>query len=181
VGAFERIEGMTLVAPAVAPQAKGLPVATSHTAPKAAATPLTEAPRSSTGEISAANIKPETSRAIDAAGQSAVTPSLRDQETAERSNRLSARRDAPTGPPPAFDESLLEQRARTALDPPEFAERAKSQPREIQTNENSRSAQIDFQILEPTASAVTTQAEEGFAETLVLSEPSKSTELDIRG
>ncbi len=114
---------MALVAPAIAPLAKGLPVATSHTAPKATATPQTEAPRSSAGEASAANLRTETARAIDAPGQSAVSPRLRDQETAERSNRLLAKNDRPTGPRPAFDESLLERRSRTAFDPPEFQTR----------------------------------------------------------
>lgn len=174
---------MALVAPAIAPLAKGLSVATSHTAPKATATPQTEAPRSSAGEVSAANLKTETARAIDAPGQSAVSPRLRDQETAERSNRLSAKYDAPTGPRPTFDESLLERRSRTAFDPPEIADQAKSTPPPgISASNNGADETVkDVEAPPRVPSKVTAQAEEGFAEALVLSEPGKPATLDVRG
>ncbi|MGI9390370.1 MAG: hypothetical protein ACR2O1_09965 [Boseongicola sp.] len=174
---------MALVAPAIAPLAKGLAVATSHTAPKATAALQTEAPRSSAGEVSAANLKAETARAIDAAGQSAVAPRLRDQETAERSNRLSAKNDTPTGPRPTFDESLLERRSRTAFDPPEIATQAKSAPARIipDTNDNSDDTAINLQAPTGIQAQVTTQAEEGFAEALNLSESGTPPTLDVRG
>ncbi len=171
---------MTLVAPAVAPLAKGLSVATSHTAPKAAATPLTEGPRSSTGEASAANIKSETSRAIDAAGQSAVAPRLRDQETTERSNRLAAKRDAPTGPPPTFDESLLERRSRTALDPPEIAVQTNAPPSEKTENDQELPTPPP-KLVSDTPPTPTEKAEASFAETRAISEPSVSATLDAKG
>lgn len=172
---------MTLVAPAVAPLAKGLSVATSHTAPKAASTPLSEAPRSSTGEVSAANIKSETSRAIDAAGQSAVAPRLRDQETTERSNRLAANRDAPTGPSPAFDESLLERRSRTALDPPEFAKQAKWPPPSEETKTDKEPPAAPAAFVSETPPTPREKAEAGFAETRAISDTSQSTTLDVKG
>jgi len=174
---------MALVAPAIAPLAKGLSVATSHTAPKATATPQTEAPRSSSGEVSAANLRTETARAVDAPGQSAVAPRLRDQETTERSNRLSAKNDRPTGPRPTFDESLLERRSRTAFDPPEIADRAKPAPpsEESDTADDAERTANDVQAPAGAPSTVTAQAEEGFAEVLILSEPDIPATLDIRG
>ena len=174
---------MALVAPAIAPLAKGLSVATSHTAPKATATPQTEAPRSSTGEVSAANLRTETARAIDAPGQSAVAPRLRDQETAERSNRLPAKNDSPTGPRPTFDESLLERRSRTALDPPEIADQASTPPpRGISDADDKPEAAVnDIPAPARVPSTATAQAEESFAEALVLSEPGKPGTLDVRG
>ncbi|MEQ9054855.1 MAG: hypothetical protein RLO38_09170 [Roseovarius confluentis] len=80
--------------------------------------PPPDAMRSSTGEASAANLRSETTKAIDAPTQSAVTPRLRDQEMAEHSDRLLQGADDPTGPPPAFDESPLKRQARVALKPP---------------------------------------------------------------
>lgn len=174
---------MALVAPAIAPLAKGLSVATSHTAPKATASPQTEAPRSSAGEVSAANLKADTARAIDAAGQSAVAPRLRDQETTERSNRIPAKNDAPTGPRPTFDESLLERRSRTAFDPPEVARPTASVPPSdvSDTKDKSDRATNATQLVANIPSGVTANAEEGFAEALVLSEPGKPATLDVRG
>ncbi|MCG6883258.1 MAG: hypothetical protein LJE62_05830 [Silicimonas sp.] len=78
-----------------------------------------ETPRASAGEAAASNIPLETAKAVTSPEQSAVAPRLRDQENAEQSNRADLRKDVPTGPPPAFDESPLERQARLAFDPPE--------------------------------------------------------------
>lgn len=78
--------------------------------------------RASAGEVAAGDIRVETAFAVDAAEQAAITPRLRDQETAERSQRLMQETDTPTGPPPAFRESPLERQARTAFELPEPAE-----------------------------------------------------------
>ena len=172
---------MTLVAPAIAPLAKGLAVATSHTAPKAAASPQTEAPRSSAGEVSAANLRTETARAVDAAGQTAVAPRLRDQETTERSNRLPAKHDAPTGPPPAFDESLLERRSRTALDPPEIIEQTKSAPPSGDTDTDEEPPASPVAITTDTPPTPSEKAEAGFAETRAISDDAKLATLDVKG
>ena len=80
--------------------------------------PAPETSRASAGEAAASNVQLETSRAVTAPEQSAVAPRLRDQENAERSERLHATTDEPTGPPPAFEESPLERQARVAFDPP---------------------------------------------------------------
>lgn len=172
---------MTLVAPTVAPLAKGLSVATSHTAPKPASTPQTEAPRSSGGEVSAANLRTETARAIDAAGQSAVAPRLRDQETIERSKRLPPKLDAPTGPPPAFDESVLERRSRTALDPPETVAPAKSVPPNKDAEAEEEPPPAPVALTPETPPTPSERAEAGFAETRILSEPDQPAALDVRG
>lgn len=82
--------------------------------------PEPQAPRASAGEGAATGGSPETARAVDPGTQVAVAPRLRDQETAERSDRHRMPKDGPTGPPPAFKETPLQRRARTALDPPEM-------------------------------------------------------------
>jgi len=171
---------MTLVAPTVAPLAKGLSVATSHTAPKATTTPATEAPRSSTGEVSAGNLKTETARAIDAAGQSSVAPRLRDQETVERSKRLPPKLDVPTGPPPAFQESLLERRTRTALDPPDIMKEARPAPTGGDTETDEPPAPPDIAQSDTPPTPIE-KAEAGFAETRAISDDSKLATLDVRG
>ena len=89
------------------------------TANKTTAPPAPDTQRGSVGETAAGNLKAETALAVDAPEQTAVAPRLRDQETAEQSDRQSPDNDAPTGPPPAFEESPLERQARVALDPPE--------------------------------------------------------------
>ena len=76
--------------------------------------------RSNIGETAAGNLRADTARAIDAPKQTAAAPRIRDQETADRSNRRPGAREAPAGPPPAFKESPLERQARVALDPPEI-------------------------------------------------------------
>ncbi len=171
---------MTLVAPTVAPLAKGLSVATSHTAPKATTTPAAEAPKSSTGEVSAGNLRTETARAIDAVGQSAVAPRLRDQETVERSKRLPPKLDAPTGPSPAFDESLLERRTRTALDPPDITKVARPAPAtgDAETEEPPVPPAIAQSDTPPTPIE---KAEAGFAETRAISGETEQTTLDVKG
>ncbi|MGI9394430.1 MAG: hypothetical protein ACR2OY_07270 [Boseongicola sp.] len=172
---------MALVAPAIAPLAKGLSVATSHTAPKATAALQTEAPRSSAGEVSAANLKSETARAIDAAGQSAVAPRLRDQETAERSNRLSAKNDKPTGPRPTFDESLLERRSRTAFDPPEIANKPKLEPVSGGSDAAYKAHASAIKDPSDTPPARSEKAEAGFAETRAISGDAILATLDLKG
>ncbi len=94
------------------------PVAT-LSAERASQPQAPETARSSAGESSAANIRLETTRAVTAPEQTAVAPRLRDQETAERTERALPANDTPTGPPPTFEESPLERQARVAFDPPE--------------------------------------------------------------
>ena len=102
----------------------GVAVKTSHpvtalTSQRAAQPQAPETARASAGEAAAANVRAETPSAIQAAEQSAVAPRLRDQETADRSERSVPGKDTPTGPPPSFEESPLERQARVAFDPPE--------------------------------------------------------------
>lgn len=71
------------------------------------------------GEAGAAKLRPETARAVDPARQTAVAPRLRDQETAERTDRRSLPDTGPTGPAPAFAETFLQRAARLAFVPPD--------------------------------------------------------------
>ncbi len=82
---------------------------------------VSETTRASAGETAASNIRLATANAVTAPDQTAVAPRLRDQETAERTERAAPENDTPTGPPPTFEESPLERQARTALEPPEPA------------------------------------------------------------
>ena len=99
------------------------------TAQKTSQPQAPETARTSSGESAAANIKAETSIAVQATEQSAVAPRLRDQETAERTERTQPDKDQPAGPPPTFEESPLERQARVAFDPPEVAAPAPQEPR----------------------------------------------------
>ena len=103
--------------------AKPVQPAQAQTAQKTTQPQAPETARASAGEAAAANIKAETTQAVKAAEQSSVAPRLRDQETAERTERAEPR-DLPTGPPPSFEETPLERQARVALDPPEPTEAA---------------------------------------------------------
>lgn len=100
------------------PAYSGLPFSAAKTAQPTAP----ETARASAGETAAANVRAETTLAIEAPEQVTVAPRLRDQETAERTDRGSIDKERPTGPPPAFKESLLERQARKALDSFEIAD-----------------------------------------------------------
>jgi hypothetical protein len=113
LGAFERMLDMipTVTAPGPAPTPAPLQTAQKSALPQA------EAARGSAGENAAANIRAETTRAVDAPEQTAVAPRLREQETKERPDTVF---DELVGPEPTFEESPLERQARVALDPPEI-------------------------------------------------------------
>ena len=98
--------------------AKPVQSAQTQTAQKTSQPQAPETARTSSGESAAANIKAETPQALQAPEQSSVAPRLRDQETAERTDRSDPAIDRPTGPPPTFEETPLERQARVALDPP---------------------------------------------------------------
>ena len=96
---------------------KPVQTAPTQTAQKTSQPQAPETARTSSGESAAANIKAETPQALQAPEQTSVTPRLRDQETAERTDRSYEATDKPTGPPPTFEETPLERQARVALDP----------------------------------------------------------------
>lgn len=108
----------------------GQTLATSGTAKPE--TTVTGQAKSSAGVTSPANSQPLTSDAVDPSRQAAVAPRLRDQETAERSGRQETpTTDAPTGPPPAFEETPLQRASRVIFDPPEgYLEVNAASPRE---------------------------------------------------
>lgn len=144
-----------------------------------------ETARASAGESAAANIKAETSHAVQAAEQSSVAPRLRDQETAERTERAFPAKDEPTGPPPAFEESPLERQARVAFDPPEQApperDQAELEPIEVAservgTGDDAEPVDAAPQDPPPTR---TERAEASFSETRHLAEPKEPATVDV--
>lgn len=149
-------------------------------AQKAALDLQSHTPRASAGEKSAANVSPATAQAIDAAEQYAVSPRLRDQETVENSARALAESDKPTGPPPAFEESLLARQARKALDPPEVS----AVPQDTLSHEAGKKddpAQPTPELVASPPPSPTERAEMGFAETRAIAAAPDSGAIDKRG
>lgn len=156
---------------------------TGQTAARAAQPQAPETARGSAGEAGAANIRTETPNAIQAAEQSAVAPRLRDQEKAETSNRETPAKDAPTGPPPSFEESPLERQARVAFDPPEAEPGSKpedsAEPAPAEdTPSRSASEQGETARKDPPPTP-TERAETSFAETQSLAEPKEPAKVDV--
>ena len=139
-----------------------------------------ETARASAGEAAASNVRTDTPNPIKAAEQTAVAPRLRDQETAENTDRAPAK-DAPTGPPPAFEESPLERQARVALDPPE----ADATPEENaatpeDTGPDRREAvRADAEPERSPPPTPTERAEDGFAETQALADSKAPAKVDV--
>lgn len=164
------------------PAKAGQPVA-HHSAARTAHAHAPETARSSGGETAAAHVKLDSAKAVTAPDQTAVAPRLRDQETAERTNRTPHTKDAPTGPPPSFEESPLERQARVIFDPPDtkpdpafdFAPAAKTTEGESQPAEEQPRA-------EPPADpppTPTERAEASFAETRTLSTAKEPATVDV--
>ena len=146
-----------------------------------------EAARTSAGETSAANVALQSAKAVTAPEQSAVAPRLRDHETADHTDRTSATKDAPTGPPPAFEESPLERQARVAFDPPEtppepafdlLADNAVvAKPDEGKEESAPEPNMPDTRVAPPPTP--TERAEASFAETKTLAEPKEAVTVDV--
>ena len=161
------------------------PVST-QTAQRAAEPQAPETARSSAGESAASNVKAETAKAVAAPEQTAVAPRLRDQETAEQTNRAPIKGDAPAGPPPAFEESPLERQARVAFDPPDVSteEQTASLPDTEAPTENEASAPVtQFDDAGPEQAdpppTPTERAEASFAETRTLSEGREPSSVNV--
>ena len=84
------------------------------------------------------------------------------------------KKNLPAGPPPSFEETLLERRARVALEFPPVLET---------TADNAERDDVDPDIdpRETSVSPETRQAQERFAETRALAEPDPPNSLDTRG
>lgn len=154
------------------------------TASKTTAPPSPDTARASVGEAAAGNLRAETARAVDAPEQSAVAPRLRDQETAERTDRLPPDTDRPTGPPPAFEESPLERQARVALDPPDTPPEAAPPVQDTPgnaTETTAREISLPGDDTKDTAPPPTPRerAEVSFAETRTMSEPREAAAFDV--
>ena len=170
-----------MIPAAPAPMAAVRPHAiAAQTAQRTAHAPETS--RASAGETGSSAMRSETVDAAKAAEQSTVAPRLRDQERAESSTRIVSWKDAPTGPPPAFEESPLERQARVALDPPEEADapaRAKDATvaPEASVDDVSTRAAPDHVDPPPTP---TERAEASFSETRTISAPREKATFDRR-
>lgn len=139
-----------------------------------------EAARSSAGETAAGSLRAETARAVDASKQAVVAPRLRDQDTAERTERALTDRDAPTGPPPAFEESPLERQARVALEPPEIL--PETEHREAPEADAVHFSQDETEVQKKDVEPPPTpreKAEVSFAETRSIAAPRSSGSIDI--
>lgn len=173
-----------MIPPATAPGPAVNPAnsVTTNSSARAAQLPMPEAARSSAGETSAAQVTLLSPKAVTAPDQTAVAPRMREQETAERTDRTQPT-DTPTGPPPTFQESPLERQARIALDPPDLALAA---PDEVDTA--PAPAPADDAATElvvqpaPTPDPPPTpseRAEASFAETRTLSEEREPATVDV--
>lgn len=137
--------------------------------------PAAETARASAGEKAAANLRTETHHAVKAAEQTPVAARLRDQEKAETTDRSA---DAPTGPPPAFEESPLERQARVAFDPPEPDAQGKTLPEDELTALPPEGRDVERVTPEPPPSR-TERAETSFAETRSLSAGKEPATVDL--
>ncbi len=164
------------------PAKAGQPVA-HHSAARTAHAHAPETARSSGGETAAAHVKLDTAKAVTAPDQTAVAPRLRDQETAERTERAPQAKDAPTGPPPSFEESPLERQARVVFDPPD----AKPDPA-FDIRADVKVTEDDGPPKEPDAQAQppadppptpTERAEASFAETKTISTAKAPATVDV--
>ncbi|RZW07275.1 MAG: hypothetical protein EX266_06545 [Rhodobacteraceae bacterium] len=144
------------------------------TATKTQSPPAPDTARASIGEAAAGNVRAETARAIDAPEQSAVLPRLRDQETAEQDTRPAHDRDAPTGPPPSFDESPLERQKRVAFEPAPLSPDRAGTPSPDGEMEVANAPEEAAPPPDPRE-----RAEVSFAETRAISEPREAPELDL--
>ena len=151
------------------------------TAQKTSQPQAPETARTSTGESAAANIKAETSQAVQAPEQSSVAPRLRDQETAENSQRSDPVKEDHTGPPPSFEESPLERQARVAFDPPDVPATSEDVPPPVETApddlDDAEAAKAERADPPPTSSE---KAEASFSETRTLAEAREPVTVDVR-
>ena len=154
-----------------------------QTAQKAAQSQSPETARASAGEAAAANARTETVDAVKATEQSRVVARLRDDETAERTERTKLER--PAGPPPSFEESPLERQARVALEPqdptvdeaaPAKAQAAPSAPPE-NVEADIEDAQPVREIDPPPSPS--DRAEASFAETIETNTPRDPPQVDV--
>ncbi len=121
--------------------------------------------KATSGVASAANVRAETTQAVDPSRQASVAPRLRDQETLERTPRLGPSGDGPTGPPPAFQETPLQRAARTVFDPPEANfDVAAELEEELTSVEPDAEKPSDTPSLEPSPPSPTEQTADARAE-----------------
>ncbi|MCV6593084.1 MAG: hypothetical protein OIF48_09045 [Silicimonas sp.] len=97
-------------------------------------------------------------------------------------------KDDPTGPPPTFEESLLERQARVAFDPPELPPRADElpPPEPVAAASDPSEAVTEVEEAPPPAPqdpppTRTDRAEASFTETKALAEAREPATVDVRG
>ena len=150
--------------------------ALTQTAQQKASLPQADTARSSAGENAAANVRAETTRAIDAPEQSSVAPRLREQETKERPETVF---DELVGPEPTFEENLLERQARVALDPPEITVADDETPEPAEVTEPQEASTEEAPVFEDPPPTPTERAEASFAETRSLADSNEPATVDV--
>lgn len=163
---------------APAPVAKGAQTSTGSSSGDAAST-RQGAQTGSAGEVAAAKVRTETTRAVDPARQAAAAPRMRDQETAEQSDRAALPDTGPTGPRPAFQETFLQRAARLALTPPkpEGPSPTAGQTSDAPPDQDDPETPV---ALRPTTSDMS-RARDGFSQTQQFVEARAPSVIDFRG
>ena len=111
-------------------------------------------------------VRPEMPTAVEAARRAAGLERLReDQGQRGVSGRdMPPSDDAPTGPPPTFDETPLQRQARIALEPPKFDGPAKPRDVDGETSDARASSDAEASASAPRPDAAPTLAARGFAD-----------------
>lgn len=142
------------------------PTTATQTVAKPAPSVQADGARSSMGETGPAQLRAEIANSIDPPAQGKAAAALLNDASPPKITQKDIDDEAPAGPPPAFDETILARQARVALDP---------------TNEapqKSEDAAPPVTIGAPPSP--TERAESAVAETRAIAEPSEAT-LDQRG
>ena len=170
--------------PAAPASVSGVQPTQIQSAQKAAQSQSPETARASAGEAAAANVRSETADAVKAPEQTRVAARLREDETAERTERDKS--DRPAGPQPAFEESPLERQARVALDPQDPTDEAKATPSSVSVSDTQPVATRDPESEKAIAVAdieappsPSDRAEASFAETIEINTPRDPAQVDV--
>lgn len=133
----------------------------------------------SAGESAASNVRVETRAAIDPTRQTANAPRLRDQEKSETTRNP----EGPVGPPPAFQETLLQRQARTVLSPQAVSptDTASEQVATVDAEEPSPAADEASELAKDEDAAKRAEAERGFAETRALDDDPADIQVNVLG
>ena len=157
----------------------GTPAGSAQPANTTSPKPVQVAP-SGRGETAAAATQAATARAVEAPPQAVLALRLRDGETAETEPAP----DKPAGPPPTFDETILQRDARLAREPAALASKAdteKTQQLEPDTSDDASDGpgKPEGPARANDVSAASRKAEETFSETKKIAQPPEPASVDV--